>query len=41
MVADKSSLLYHYTTQTGLLGIIRDRALWASSILHLNDRLRE
>jgi hypothetical protein len=37
MATDKSSLLYHYTTQAGLLGIIRDRTLWASSILHLND----
>lgn len=30
-------ILYHYTTQEGLLGIIHERALWASSIRHLND----
>jgi hypothetical protein len=34
---DKPSLLYHYTTQAGLLGIIGKKTLWASSILHLND----
>ena len=30
-------ILYHYTTQDGLLGIIKSKTLWASSILHLND----
>jgi len=30
-------ILYHYTTQLGFLGILKDRELWASSILHLND----
>ncbi len=29
--------LYHYTTFTGLLGIIDKRALWASDIRYLND----
>jgi hypothetical protein len=29
--------LFHYTTQQGLLGIIRDKTLWATSISHLND----
>src|SRR6267378_2307536 len=29
--------LFHYTTQDGLLGIIRDKELWVSSILHMND----
>ena len=29
--------LYHYTTQAGLLGIARDRALWMTDIRHLND----
>ena len=30
-------ILYHYTTQQGFLGILKDREIWASSILHLND----
>jgi Protein of unknown function (DUF2971) len=29
--------LYHYTTQAGLLGILRTKSLWVSSIRHLND----
>ena len=29
--------LYHYTTQAGLLGIIRERKIWASNIHYLND----
>ncbi len=29
--------LYHYTTFTGLLGIIGSRALWASDIRYMND----
>jgi hypothetical protein len=29
--------LYHYTTQEGLLGIVKNRSLWTTSILHLND----
>jgi hypothetical protein len=36
-MSETPSLIYHYTTQNGLLGIIRKRQLWASSILHLND----
>ena len=30
-------LLYHYTNQTGLLGIVETRELWASKIQYLND----
>ena len=30
-------LLYHYTTQRGLLGILGDKKLWATGIRHLND----
>ena len=30
-------LLYHYTTQEGLLGIIDKRCIWASHIRYLND----
>ena len=30
-------LLYHYTTQKGLIGIIEKRSIWASKVQHLND----
>ena len=30
-------ILYHYTTQAGLLGIVESRTIWASAIVHLND----
>ncbi len=30
--------LYHYTTQTGLLGIIKSREIWATHTQYLNDR---
>ena len=30
--------LYHYTTQTGLLGIIRNKEIWASHTQYLNDQ---
>jgi hypothetical protein len=30
-------ILYHYTSQQGFLGIVEHRAIWASSIFHLND----
>jgi len=29
--------IYHYTTREGLLGILRDRAMWATKIHYLND----
>src|ERR1700722_12508935 len=29
--------LWHYTTQSGLLGIIRGKSLWATKIHYLND----
>src|SRR5438876_12190342 len=29
--------LYHYTSQDGLLGIVKSRSLWATNISHLND----
>ena len=31
------SVLYHYTTATGLIGIMTSRRLWATDILYLND----
>ena len=30
--------LYHYTTQTGLLGVIRSREMWVTHTQYLNDR---
>ena len=34
---NKPQILYHYTTQEGMLGIIKEGALWASHIFFLND----
>lgn len=31
------STLYHYTTQDGLLGILKKSEIWATDILYLND----
>lgn len=31
-------LVYHYTTQAGLMGILDSKTLWASNLRHLNDR---
>lgn len=30
-------VLYHYTTFSGLLGIVKSRALWASDVRYMND----
>ena len=30
-------LLYHYTTQHGLLGILKQKCIWATHIRYLND----
>jgi hypothetical protein len=30
-------MLFHYTTPDGLIGIVRDNCLWASSVFYLND----
>ena len=30
-------LLYHYTTQQGLLGILKQKCIWATHIRYLND----
>jgi hypothetical protein len=35
--AEEPKTLYHYTTQSGLLGIVRERAVWATNIGYLND----
>jgi len=34
---EPNELLYHYTTQKGLIGIIEKRSIWASKVQHLND----
>jgi hypothetical protein len=31
-------LLFHYTTIDGLIGIFRDKKIWATSVSHLNDK---
>lgn len=31
------SVLYHYTTQTGVLGILESKCIWATEIRYLND----
>jgi len=31
------TILYHYTSQDGLLGILNDSKIWATNILYLND----
>ena len=30
-------ILYHYTSREGLFGILKSRALWASSYMFMND----
>jgi hypothetical protein len=30
--------LYHYTTQDGVLGIVRSGELWATNVQYMNDR---
>jgi len=37
MNAPAPRLLYHYTTQTGFIGIVCSREIWASKIHYLND----
>lgn len=32
-----ASRIYHYTSQTGLIGIVTNKCIWATSIHHLND----
>lgn len=31
------TLLYHYTSQSGMLGIVKDKSIWATDIKYLND----
>jgi hypothetical protein len=30
-------IFYHYTSQRGLLGIIKEKKIWATNIRYLND----
>jgi len=30
-------LLYHYTNQKGLLGILKEKCIWATHLRYLND----
>jgi hypothetical protein len=32
-----ASRIYHYTSQAGLIGIVTNKCIWATSIHHLND----
>lgn len=34
---DPQGLLYHYTTQAGLIGILRSKSIWATHFQYLND----
>ena len=34
-----NGFLYHYTSQTGLLGIVQKREIWATNLLFLNDSM--
>jgi hypothetical protein len=35
--SDLPEILYHYTSQTGLKGMLNDKTIWASKIHYLND----
>lgn len=37
LVQQPPDILYHYTTGHGFLGIIREKEIWATSILYMND----
>ncbi len=34
---EKKKCLYHYTSQEGLLGILKNKNLWMTNVLYLND----
>jgi hypothetical protein len=36
-VSDIPEILFHYTSTSGLLGILKERGLWASELRYLND----
>lgn len=37
-ITSDPAILYHYTTLEALIGIIKNRELWASNVLYLNDK---
>lgn len=37
MLSGIPSVLYHYTSADGLIGIVRNQRLWATDIEYLND----
>ncbi len=37
LVSTVPSMLYHYTTQVGLMGIVESKEIWATQIEYLND----
>ena len=37
LLAPPPTIIYHYTTQVGPLGIIENKELWATKILYMND----
>jgi hypothetical protein len=36
-IQNKTNLVFHYTSQAGLLGILAQKAIWASNVQYLND----
>jgi hypothetical protein len=34
---DKPQIIYHYTNQEGLFGILKDKKIWATHVRYLND----
>lgn len=37
LYAETPDILYHYTSQSGLLGIFKEKKIWATNIRYLND----
>jgi hypothetical protein len=35
--SDPAEILYHYTSQDGLIGMLNEKTIWASKIHYLND----
>lgn len=34
---DRTEIIYHYTTQSGLIGILKSKCIWATHAAYLND----
>src|SRR5215510_2035523 len=37
LAAEPPDLLFHYTSPTGLIGIVKEKQVWATNITYLND----